>query len=307
MEYKDYYKTLGVAKSASLKEIKAAYRRLARKLHPDVNPNNRQAEARFKEINEANEVLSDPEKRKRYDQLGADWGSFASTAPGGVPWGSGGRVRVKVGGLDDAFGGFSEFFRTFFGGGGPAGWSGVGSEDAEGFFSRRPATGADVEREIPVSLVEVLKGATRTIRGGSQRTVEVKIPSGVRDGSRLRVPGEGANAGARCGDLYLRVRVEPHQHFSVRDEDLTTTVSVALSTAVLGGELELPTLDGRVNLKVPAGSPPGRVLRVKGQGLPRQAERGSRGDLLVTLAVKLPTDLSRRERELFEELRALGR
>jgi DnaJ-class molecular chaperone len=298
MEYKDYYKTLGVAKNASEKEIKAAYRRLARKHHPDVNPNNRQAEARFKEINEANEVLSDPGKRKRYDELGADWGAFESGVPrGGGGWGrSGGRVRVKVGGFEQDLGGFSEFFSTFFGGGGQEARADAGGGSAEELFGRRPAARADVEREISVSLPEVLKGATRSIRGGSERTVEVKIPPGVRDGSRLRVAGEGATAGGRSGDLYLRVRVEPHHHFAVQDDDLTTTASVPLTTAVLGGELDLPTLDGRVNLKVPPGSPAGRVLRVKGQGLPRQAEPGARGDLLVTLAMKLPTDLSRRER-----------
>jgi len=307
MEYKDYYKTLGIAKNASEKEIKAAYRRLARKLHPDVNPNNRQAEARFKEINEANEVLSDPEKRKRYDQLGSDWGSYASGTPGGGAWGRGGRVRVKVGGFEQDLGGFSEFFRTFFSGGGPEAW---GSGDAEGggdFFTRRSEASADVERELTISLAEVLKGATRTIKGGSERTVEVKIPPGMRDGSRVRVAGEGATVGGRAGDLYLRVRVEPHRHWAVQDDDLATTVSVPLSTAVLGGDLDLATLDGRVNLKVPVGSPAGRVLRVKGQGLPRQAERDARGDLLVTLTVKLPADLSKREREIFEELRSLGR
>jgi curved DNA-binding protein len=307
MEYKDYYKTLGVAKNATEKEIKAAYRRLARKLHPDVNPNNHQAEARFKEINEANEVLSDPEKRKRYDQLGANWRAYESGVPAGGGWGRGGRVRVKVGGFEQDLGGFSDFFRTFFGGGAPEGWGGDDAEGSGDFFVRQPAASGDVERELAISLAEVLKGATRTIKGGSQRTVEVKIPPGMRDGARVRVSGEGAKAGGRAGDLYLRVRVEPHRHFAVRNDDVTTTVSVPLTTAVLGGDLDLPTLDGRVNLKVPPGSPAGRVLRVKGQGLPRQGERGARGDLLVTLAVNLPTDLSRRERELFEELRALGR
>ena len=307
MEYKDYYKTLGVVKNATEKEIKAAYRRLARKVHPDVNPNNRQAEARFKEINEANEVLSDPEKRRRYDQLGADWRTYESGVPAGGGGGRGGRVRVKVGGFEQDLGGFSDFFRTFFGGGGPEAWGGDDVEGSGDVFARRPAASADVERELAISLAEVLKGATRTIKGGSQRTVEVKIPPGMRDGARVRVSGEGSTSGGRTGDLYLRVRVEPNRHFAVQDDDLTTTANVALTTAVLGGDLDLPTLDGRVNLKVPPGSPAGRVLRVKGQGLPRQAERGARGDLLVTLAVNLPTDLSRRERELFDELRALGR
>jgi curved DNA-binding protein len=314
MEYKDYYKILGVAKTASAKDIKATYRRLARKHHPDVNPGNKQAEARFKEINEAYDVLSDPEKRRRYDELGANWSAYQQSGwpPPGGPFGRG-RVRVKVGGFEEGdLGGFSEFFRTFFGGGGfggrgfggreAGGWSG---EDLEGGFGVRPAPSADIEREVELTLEEAVLGTTRTLRGGSARTVEVKIPPGMRDGSRIRVSGEGGKAGGKAGDLYLRVRLARHPRFEVQGDDLVTAATVPLTTAVLGGEVEVATLNGRASVKIPAGTPPERVFRLKGQGLPLQG-RQEHGDLLVTVRVKLPSSLSRRERELFEELQRLG-
>jgi curved DNA-binding protein len=303
MEYKDYYKTLGVAKSASAKEIKAAYRRLARKHHPDVNQGNKQAEARFKEINEANDVLSDPEKRRRYDELGANWAAYESAGPSGAPWG-GGRVRVKVGGFDEGdLGGFSEFFRTFFGGRSAGGWSYAGGEDDD--FAVRRAVNADVERQVDLTLEEAISGAKRTLRGGSARTVEVKIPPGMREGSRIRVLGEGGALAGKAGDLYLRVHLTPHPRFEVQGDDLLTGASVPLTTAVLGGDVEVATLDGRANVKIPPGTPPNRIFRLKGQGLPLQGRNG-RGDLLVTVHVTLPTSLSRREREIFEELKRLG-
>ena len=302
MEYKDYYKTLGVAKSASAKEIKAAYRRLARKHHPDVNQGNKQAEARIKAINEAYDVLSDPEKRRRYDELGANWGAYQSGWPSGAPWG-GGRVRVKVGGLgEDDLGGFSEFFRTFFGGRAASVW---GGGDAQDEFDIRSAVGADVEREVELTLAEAVSGAKRTLRGGSARTVEVKIPPGMRDGSRIRVSGEGGAAGGKAGDLYLRVRLARHPRFEVQGDDLSTTVSVPLTTSVLGGDVEVATLEGRATVKIPPGTPSHRVLRLKGQGLPLQGRSG-RGDLLVTVRVEVPKTLSGREREIFEELKRLG-
>jgi DnaJ-class molecular chaperone len=310
MEYKNYYRTLGVSKGATSKEIKAAFRRLARKHHPDVNPNDKQAEARFKEVNEAYEVLSDPEKRKRYDTLGANWAAYESGA-NVPPWGPGRhRVRVNVSGSGgEGLGGFSEFFRTFFGGGGfTEGVGGFGGElDVEDLLRARSGQQvADLEGEIELALEDVLHGTSRTLRGGKSREVEVKIPPGVRDGSRIRVSGEGRASGGRAGDLYLRVRVLPHARFTRQEDDLATTVRIPLTLAVLGGDIEVPTLDGRVGLKVPPGTPAGRVLRAKGQGLPRSRERGARGDLLVALQVALPTAVSGRERELFEELRRLG-
>ena len=295
MEYKDYYRILGVAKTATDKEIKAAYRKLARKHHPDVNQGNKAAEARFKEINEANEVLGDKEKRKRYDELGANWNAFGREAPQGRPW-PGGGVRLDFQDLGGA-GGFSDFFRTFFEGGGGFG----GGEEA---FS--PAS--DAEGEVDLTLAEVFRGTTREMSvGGARRRVEVKIPPGVRDGSRVRVAGEGGGgAGGRRGDLYLRVRVAPDPTFERKGDDLQTTLRAPLTAAVLGGEAQVPTLEGSVGIKIPAGTPAGQVFRLRGHGLPKLGTPGERGDLLATLAVELPRTLTDRQRELFEELRKSG-
>ena len=299
MEYKDYYKILGVPRSATDKEIKAAYRKLARKHHPDVNKNDPKAEAKFKEINEANEVLSDPAKRERYDQLGPDFANFRPGA--GPPPGATGGYTVDFGGED--FGGFSEFFRTIFGGGFGGASSGGGFGGArpsaggrgfggfeEVFGQSGPAAGQDVEAPVELTLDEVLRGTTRTLQigdGTRSRKVEVKIPPGVRD------------------DLYLRVKTIPHPMFERKGEDLQTSVTVPLTTAVLGGEVSVPTLDGPVGIKVPSGSRPGRVFRLRNHGLPR-LEGGGRGDVLATLNVELPARLGDREREIFEELKRLG-
>ena len=298
MEYKDYYKILGVAKTASEKEIKAAFRKLARKHHPDVNPGNKDAEARFKEINEANEVLGDKEKRKRYDELGANWDAFGRQAPPGRPW-PGGGVRVDFEDLGGA-GGFSDFFRTFFSGGGGFGGFGGGEEAF--------APASDAEGEVDLTLAEVFRGTTREVSvGGTRRRVEVKIPAGVRDGSRVRVAGEGGRgAGGRRGDLYLRVRVAPDPTFERKGDDLQTTLRAPLTSAVLGGEAQVPTLEGPVGIKIPAGTPAGQVFRLRGHGLPKLGASSERGDLLATLAVELPRTLTDRQRELFEELRKSG-
>ena len=313
VDYKDYYKILGVPKTATPKEIKAAYRKLARKYHPDVNKGDAKAEARFKEINEANEVLSDPAKRQRYDTLGSDWQSYRPPPGAGRPGAGGGRVIFE----DDDVGGFSEFFRTIFGGGGgfggggaPGGPAGGGFEDLFGRArQQRPARGADVEGTVDLTLEEVLRGTTRQVsvddEGGTPRKIEVKIPPGVADGTRVRAAGEGAGAAGARGDLYLRVRVLPHPRFERAGADLKTTVTVPLTTAVLGGETMVPTLDGPLGIKIPPGSRPGRVFRLRGHGVPR-LEGGGRGDVLAALGVDLPETLGHRERELFEELKRLG-
>jgi len=301
MEYKDYYKVLGLSRTASAKEIKAAYRRLARKHHPDMNPGNKQAEARFKELNEANEVLGDPEKRRRYDALGANWDAYRDQAqPRGWPGNS--RVRVNMSGFDaQNLGGFSDFFKTFFGGG----WPGAAGEDMGEPFEV-PAR-RDVEHEVELTLEEVLHGSRRMVMTSAGRKIEVSIPPGVREGSRVRVSGEGRKARGQSGDLYLRVRLKPHPRFSRQDDQLLATATIPLTTAVLGGEIDVATLDAHVTVKVPPGTPPGRVMRVRGQGFPRLEARDERGDLLVTVAIALPERLTPRERELFEELRQLGR
>ncbi len=270
-----------------------------------MNPGNARAEARFKEINEAHEVLSDSTKRRRYDQMGADWDAFQGQ--GGNPW-QGSRVHFNVGGREqEDLGGFSDFFRTFFSGGASPGRGGF-----EEILGRTPRQeDLDMETTVDLSLEEVLQGASRTLTiGGSEsaRTVEVKIPAGVREGSRVRVTGEGRRTGrGRRGDLYLGVRITPHARFERKGNDLHTTASVPLTAAVLGGEAEVRTLEGKRQIKIPPGTPSGRVFRLKGLGLPSLEEKGRRGDLLATLSLELPRKLSDRERELFEELRALGR
>ena len=320
VDYKDYYKILGVPKTATDKEIKAAFRKLARKHHPDVNRGDAKAEAKFKEINEANEVLSDPEKRKRYDHLGSDWASYGRTA-GGPRAGRGGPgsgVRVEYG---DDVSGFSDFFKTIFGGGGTGGFAGGGGPFGGGggqeatfeeMFGRGSApAGQDLETTVELTLEEVLRGATRAVQigeGRDARKVEVRIPPGVRDGSRVRAAGEGGGrGGGPRGHLYLRVKVLPHAVFERKGDDLAVSVAVPLTTAVLGGEVTVPTLDGPLGIKVPPGSRAGRVFRLRNHGLPK-LEGGGRGDTLATLGVDLPgADLPDREREIFEELRKLGR
>jgi DnaJ-class molecular chaperone len=318
VEYKDYYKILGVSKTATDKEIKAAFRKLARKYHPDVNKGDAKAEAKFKEINEANEVLSDPDKRRRYDQLGPDWASFGGGRAAGPRPGPGG-VRVEYGGED--MGGFSEFFRTIFGGGfgGAGGGGGFGGPFGGGpqtggfedmFGRQAPPQGQDLETTAELTLEELMRGTTRSIQigeGGEGRRIEVKIPPGMREGSRMRVPNEGGGrAGGPRGHLYLAIKVAPHPTFEKRGDDLAVNVQVPLTTMVLGGETTVPTLDGPVGIKIPAGSRAGRVFRLRAHGLPRR--EGGRGDLLATVNVDLPgPDLNERERKLFEELRAAGR
>ena len=292
MEYKDYYQILGVPRNASPNEIKSAYRRLARRHHPDVNPDDPAAEARFKEINEAHEVLSDPEKRQRYDRFGSNWrrtGSFDEAFRQ-----SGGRMD----GFSDVFGGatgFSDFFDALFGG--------------RARSSRQPQ--ANVEETLQVSLHEVLNGGRRALTmrvpspDGSvrQRRINVTIPAGVRDGQRLRVAGEGAmRADGLRGDLFLRVRVEDRGGFERNGDDLATEVSIGLTEAMLGTQVQVPTPSGSpLNVRVPPETQHGSRLRLRGQGLPRAGGDG-RGDMLVRILVRLPRNLSSREQDLFREL-----
>jgi curved DNA-binding protein len=315
VDYKDYYKILGVSKTATDKEIKAAFRKLARKHHPDVNKGDAKAEAKFKEINEANEVLSDPEKRRRYDQLGPEWASFGGGRGGPRPGPGRGGVRVEYGGED--MGGFSEFFRTIFGGQAAAGggFGGpFGGQERGGFedmFGRAaPPQGQDLETTADLTLEEVLRGTTRSIQigeGTDARRIEVKIPPGMRDGSRMRVPNEGGGrGGGPRGHLYLAIKVLPHPVFERKGDDLAVTAQAPLTTLVLGGEAPVPTLDGPVGIKIPPGSRAGRVFRLRSHGLPKR--EGGRGDLLATVGVDLPgPEMSERERALFEELKSLGR
>ena len=290
MEYKDYYKTLGISKDATAKEIKAAYRKLARKFHPDVNPGDAKAEARFKEVNEAHEVLGDADKRKKYDQMGSNWEAYSRGGPGQGGWPGGGGFRVEYEDLGGAGGGFSDFFRTFFSGGG-GGFRGAGGDFGgagfEGFGGREEGftPPSDAEGEVTLSLLDVLQGTTREVglsEGGKTRRVEVKIPPGVRDGSKVRVAGAGGQGSrGRRGNLYLRVRIAADPRFERKGDDLATKVRVPLTTAVLGGEADVETLDGVVGIKIPEGTPVGRVFRLRGKGLPKLGSPEARGDLLA--------------------------
>jgi curved DNA-binding protein len=321
MEYKDYYKILGVDKNATEKEIKSAFRKLAREYHPDVNPDDPQAETRFKEINEAYEVLSDSEKRAKYDRLGADWQRWqrAGGHPSDFDWGrwttgpGSERVHVRYGtpeDLEDLFGAagpFSDFFTSIFGGlgGGARRRGGFGGfEDYE--FQARPRRGQDLEQEVEISLAEAYRGTTRLLTKDGRR-LEVKIPPGSKMGTRVRVRGEGSGgvAGGQAGDLYLKVKVARDPRFERKGDDLHVTVPADLYTAVLGGEVPVSTLSGEVKLKIPPGSQNGQIFRLRGKGMPKLRRPTEYGDLYVRLDVRLPTKLTPEQRELFEQLRRL--
>jgi curved DNA-binding protein len=312
VQFRDYYETLGVSKTATEDEIRSAFRKLARKYHPDVAKDKKTAEEKFKQINEAYEVLSDPEKRKKYDQLGANWnqpGGFQPPPewrqqPGGgyYQWSTDGGpgVEFEFGGT-----GFSDFFEAFFGGG--------RGRSAFGGFGGRPATaerGADVEADILVTLEEALHGSTRTVslrRAGSNKveTYQVKIPRGVHEGQRIRLAGQGESGarGGKSGDLFLRVRLAKHPDFTVEGSDLIHEVKIVPWQTVLGTELKVPTPEGNVRLKIPPGTQGGQRFRLRERGLPSAA--GKRGDLYVVVQIQIPKKLSEREREIWTQLAKL--
>jgi curved DNA-binding protein len=298
VKFRDYYETLGLTRQATEDQIRAAYRNLARKHHPDVTPGNKDAEEKFKEINEAYSVLSDPQKRKQYDQLGQNWkaGSDFQAPPN---WGR--DVRVEFGDIG-ADGGFSDFFESLFG----AARQGGGRRQA-GFGSH----GRDLEAQISISLEEAHRGTTRTIalRGpdGKQKQIRVNIPAGVSDGEVILMRGEGAAApGSQAGDLFVSIRIKPHPLFKVLDDgNVEVTLPMAPWEAALGARVRTPTLDGPVDLSVPANTQAGRRLRLRGQGLQRQG--GGRGDQFARIQIVNPPSLSAAERELFEKLAAESR
>ena len=334
--YKDYYKILGVDKTADAKALKHAYRRLARKHHPDLNPGNKAAPERFKEVNEAYEVLSDPEKRRRYDSLGPDWQRHTEGFPGGGA-GNFGDVRVHVEHGGD-LGDFSEFFRTVFGDLGGRARRDPDADLLEGLFRQRgrgARRGQDLQTPVEITLEEAAQGTRRMIEfereepcatcGGTGKQgsaacptcrgtgevvrahrVAVKIPAGVRDGSRVRAAGEGGTGpgGGPRGDLYLQVRVSPHPTFERREDDVHVELPLEVWEAALGAEVEVPTLRGKVTMKIPPETSSGKTFRLPGYGIPHP-RGGGQGDQLVRVKVVVPGALTPRERELFEELRRL--
>ena len=329
VDFKDYYRILGVDRKADDKTIKSAYRRLARKHHPDV-AKGKDAADRFKEISEAYEVLSDPEKRRRYDSLGPDWQRYTQAPPGGP----GGGFRVEYGDLGGA-GDFSDFFRTIFGdmtGRGGSRGEGVRLEDLlQG--GGRSARGADVQAGIEITLDEAFQGARKTFAmdleepcptchgsghvkrqpcptcGGSgaqavRRQVDVKIPAGVKSDQRVRVAGEGAGVAGARGDLYLSVTVAPHPFFERKGDDIHLALPVTAPEAALGTTLEVPTLRGKVSMKIPPATSSGRTFRLPGYGMPR-LKGGGAGDQLVAIKIVMPSDVTPAERELYEQLKEL--
>ena len=336
MEFRDYYKTLGVDRSASQGAIKKAFRKLARKYHPDVNQNDPEAERRFKAVNEAYEVLGDAGTRKKYDELGANWkeyeraraagqNPFTGGGPGGFRWttagGGDGFRSISEAELRELFGGiggaastgrgqghpFSDFFQAFFGGEtDPPGGAFPG--DAARTRARK---GRDAEYATELTLEQAFGGVTQRLRQSGdtgERTVDVRIPAGVDTGSRVRVAGKGGKGtgGAAAGDLYLRVQVAPHPIYTRKGRDLYMRAAMPLATAVLGGEVEVPTIEGRkVRLKVPAGTQEGQVFRIRGQGMPSLGNGSDRGDQYATAHVMLPRNLSPEARKQFESLARL--
>ncbi len=300
VSYKDYYKLLGVEREAKAEEISKAYKKLARKYHPDLNPGDKQAEEKFKEINEAYEVLKDPEKRKLYDQLGPNWqhGQQFQGEPGYE------NVHFTFNGKSFDGSGFSDFFETLFGGAAAGGGRGANfGPDPFGGFSSRPRRGRDVEAELPLSLEEASSGGRRTVTlqmPQGPKTLEVNVPAGIREGAKLRLAGQGDPApGGTPGDLFLRVRYLPHPQFKVEGENLHCDVALDPWEAVLGAKVAVPTLEGQVELNIPAGSSSGRKFRLRGKGL---GSGVNRGDLLARVMIKVPAQLSAEERELWQKL-----
>jgi curved DNA-binding protein len=298
MDYKDYYQILGISRSASADEIRAAYRKLALKYHPDRNPDNKQAEEKFKEMNEAYQVLSDPQKRARYDQLGSAYSNYQRSGgqPEGFDWGqwytsSAGGQQVN---FDDLFGGaggggFSDFFSAIFGG--------MGGMSGTDVRTRRAPV---YEQPVSISLQEAYEGATRLLETGGRR-VQIKIPAGARTGTKVRVAG-GAPDGS---DLYLKVAVQSDQRFERDGVDLYAPVSVDVFTAILGGEVEVPTMSGRVKLTIPAGTQHDQKIRIAGRGMPQLKNSQVKGDLFVQVKIRVPKNLTAEQKSLLQKAREL--
>jgi curved DNA-binding protein len=322
MDYKDYYQILGVDKGTNQDEIKKAYRKLARKYHPDMNPGDNAAEEKFKELNEAYEVLSDPAKREKYDRFGKQWQQYERKGgrPEDFDWSQwttqpGGQAYTRTvspeeleqilgggfGGFSGGMGGFSDFFETLFGGGLGRQAGGSGRRTAP---ARR---GRDNEQAVMISLDDAFYGTTVNLQWEDGRRIEAKIPPGVRTGSRVRLSGQGQAgiSGGSRGDLYLKVSVRPHDLFERDGDNLKTTVPVDLYTALLGGKITVRTIDRTVELTIPPETPNGKVFRLSGLGMPKLKKPDVHGNLYATVQIQLPKNLSTQEKELVEKLRSL--
>lgn len=318
VEYKDYYKLLDVERSASQDDISKSFKKLARKYHPDLNPDNPEAEKKFKEINEAYEVLKDPEKRKLYDQLGPNWqhGQDFRPPPGfeDVHFTFGG--QGGGGGFDAS--GFSDFFETIFGGaGGFGGMGGPGGGFSQGGYRRRPSRGSDAEVELELSMEDAFRGGSKTFSLQEQvhdergmpsmrtKTLDVNVPQGIRDGQRIRLAGQGSpgRGGGPAGDLFLKIRIAPHHLFKLEGNNVVLDLPLTPWEATLGTAITVPTLDGKVELNVPAGIGSGQKMRIAGRGLGQGAKRG---DQMVRVMIKTPKDIGDEEKELWQKLAELS-
>lgn len=303
MDYKDYYTILGVAKTASQAEIKKAYRSLAKKYHPDKNKGNKEAEEKFKNISEAYEVLGDAEKRKQYDQLGANWKQYQQAGGQQRQYSGqqGGGFQGFGGDPSDMFGGsgFSDFFQQFFTGGGGGGFTNQGGRT-------RTTKGQDYEAEMEISLQEAYNGTSRLLNLDNQQ-LRITTKPGVEDGQVLRIKGKGAPArgGGINGDLYIKVAVNKHPDFERKGDDLHTNLPISIYTALLGGEAQVNTLSGQLKLKIPEGTQNGKTLRLRGKGMPHYGKPDQHGDLYVKIEVTLPANLNNEEKELIQKWKDL--
>ncbi|MDZ7742004.1 MAG: DnaJ C-terminal domain-containing protein [Bacteroidota bacterium] len=313
MEYRDYYKILGVSKKASQEEIKKAYRKLALKYHPDRNPNDKKAEDSFKEVAEAYEVLKDPEKRKRYNELGANWKQYEKAGADASAWGGfnqgGGFNYQSYGrrpgagqagdfGFDDMFGGggFSDFFERFFGGFGQAGGQ------QEYYTQGRPAAGRDFEAMLDLSMYEVQNGTSRMLNIDGNK-IRINIKAGVKDGQVLRIKGKGGKGshGGPAGNIFLKVNVKNETDFVRKGNDLYSNVNVSFYEAIFGGNIDVKTLTGNVSIKIPKGTRGGKTFRLKGKGLPDYKDNRVKGDLYAKVVIDIPDNFRDEEIELLSK------
>ncbi len=316
MDYKDYYQLLGVDKGASEKDIKSAYRKLARQYHPDKNPDNKAAEEKFKEINEAYEVLGDADNRSKYDQLGRSYHRFQQM--GGAPegfdysqWAAAGgarggyqQVNIDIEDLLGGSGGFSDFFRTVFGGRARAQSPGMGGLYGQGFGRQSVTASQDMDYEVSIELEEAYLGTSRTLSAGGERFT-AKIPSGAKSGTRVRLRGKGQPGPTGPGDLYLVIKVQEHDTFSRDGHNLKVEVPVDVVDAVLGAKVNVPTMTGDVKLTIPSGTQGGQTFRLTGKGMPHLRNKEQHGDLLVTIRIRIPDSLDEEEEALYRQLASL--
>ncbi|MGO3719880.1 MAG: DnaJ C-terminal domain-containing protein [Mesonia hippocampi] len=302
MNYKDYYKILGVSKDATAKDIKKAYRKMAAKYHPDKNPGSKEAEEQFKEVNEANEVLSDKDKREKYDTLGSNWEAYKNSGDDWKQYANQGNGSGQFYGQGGSEEDYSSFFESFFGGGGRANPFG----GASGGRRQTAFKGGDIKAELPITLLEAYQGSKRTFEINNEK-LRITIKPGSYDGLQLKVKGKGQPGinGAARGDLYIVLLIQPDARFQRMGDNLMYKANVDMYTAILGGKIEIPTMSSPVKMTIPEGVDIEKTLRLKGKGMPKYKNPKQHGDLLVKLKIKIPKKLTQEEKDLFIKLKAI--